>query len=231
MKVKEDSEKAGLKLSIQKTKITASSPITSCQIDGEPVRYFYFLGLQNHSRCDWSHKIKRWLFLERKAMANLHRVLKSRDITLLTKVHIVQAMFFPVVMYGCGSWTIKNPEHWRTDAFELCWRILWVPWTARRSNQSILKENNPEYLLERLMLKRKLQYFGHLTWRADSLEKNLMPRKSEGKQRRGRQRMKCLNASLTQWTWVWANSRDSEGQGRLACFSPWVAKGWTHLSN
>ena len=196
MRVKEESEKADLKLSIKKTKITASSPITSCQIDGEPVRYVYFLGLRNHSRCDCSHKIKRCLFLERKAMANLDRVLKSRDITLLTKVHIVQAMFFPVVMYRCGSWTIKKPKHWRTDAFELCWRRLWVPWTARRSNQSILKENNPEYLLERLMLKRKLQYFDHLMWRADSLEKTMTLGKTEGMRRRGQQRVKLLDGMI-----------------------------------
>ena len=158
MRVKEESEKADLKLSIQKTKITASSPITSCQIDGEPVRYFYFLGLRNHSRCDCSHKIKRCLFLERKAMANLDRVLKSRDITLPTKDYIIKAMVFPVVMYKCECWTIKKAQCWRIDPFELwCWRRhLRVPWTARKSNQSNLKEVSPDYSLEGLMLKLKL---------------------------------------------------------------------------
>ena len=158
---------------------------------------FIFLGSKITADGDCSHKIKGCLFLERKAMANLDRVLKSRDITLLTEVHVVQAMFFPVVMYGCRSWTIKKPEHWRSDAFELCWRRLFEsPWTARRSKQSILKENNPEYLLERLMLKWKLQYFGHLMWRADSLEKTVMLGKTEGKRRRGQQRMKLLDGMI-----------------------------------
>ena len=136
MKVKEENEKVGLKLNIQKTKIMVSSPITSCQIDGEPVRYFYFLGLRNHSRCDCSHKIKRRLLLGRKTMTNLDSVLKGRDITLLTKVHLIKYTAFPVVMYGYESWTIKKAEHQRTDAFKLwCWRrLLRVPWTARSSN-------------------------------------------------------------------------------------------------
>ena len=131
---------------------------------------------------DCSHEIKRCLLLGRKAMTSLDSVLKSRDITLLTKVHIVKAMIFPVVMYRCESWTIIKAEHQRTDAFELWYwrRLLRVPWTARRSNQSILKEINPEYSLEGLMLKLKLQYFGHLIWRADSLEKTLMLGKIEG---------------------------------------------------
>ena len=142
-------------------------------------------------------------------MTNLDSILKSRDITLPTKVRLVKAMVFPVVMYGCENWTIKNTEHWRTDAFELwCWkRLLRVPWTTRRSNQSILKEINPEYSLERLMLKLKLQYCGHLMWRrVNSLENTLMLEKIEGRRRRGRQRMRWWMASSTRWTWVWANS-------------------------
>ena len=167
MKVKEESEKVGLKLNIQKTKIMASGPITSWPIDGETVETvtdFIFLGSKITANDDCSHEIKRCLLLGRKAMTNLDSIFKSRDITLLTKVHLVKAMLFPVVMYGCESWTIKTAEHQRTDAFELwCWRrLLRVPWTARRSNQSILKEISPEYSLEGLMLKLKLQYFGHL---------------------------------------------------------------------
>ena len=144
-----------------------------------------FWGLQNH--CWQSHEIKRHLLLERKAMANLESILKSRDITLLTKVHIVKATIFPVVMYGCESWTIKKAKCWRIDAFELwCWRrLLRVSGAARRSNQSILKEISPEYSLEGLMLKLKLQYFGHLMWRAKSLEKMLMMGKTEGRRVRG----------------------------------------------
>ena len=157
----------------------------------------FILGLQNHC-ADCSHENKRCLFLD--------RLLKSRDITLLTKVHIVKAVVFPVVMYRRESWTIKKAEHQITDAFELCcWRrLLRVPWIARRSNQSILKEINPEYLLEGLML--KLQYFGHLMQRASSLEKTLMLRKIEGRRGREWQGMKWLDGSPTQWTWVWANS-------------------------
>ena len=149
----------------------------------------YFCGLLNHC----SHEIKRCLLLGRKAMTNLDSTLKSRDITLPTKVCQVKAMVFPVVMYGCESWTIKKAECWRTDAFELrCWRrLLRVPWTARRSNQSILKEISPEYPLEGVMLKLKLQYFGHLMRRTDSLEKTLMLAKTEG--RRGWQRMRWLD--------------------------------------
>ena len=188
MKVKEDSEKAGLKLSVQKMKIMASSPITSWQIDGETmetVRDFIFLGSKITADGDSSHEIKRRLLLGRKAMTNLDSTLKSRDVTLPTKVRLVKAMVFQVVMYRCESWTIKKAEHWRIDAFELwCWRrLLRVSWTARRSSQSILKEINPEYLLEGLMLKLKLQYFGHLMLRADSLEKTLMLGKIEGGRR------------------------------------------------
>ena len=144
---------------------------------------------------DCSHKIKRCLILERKAMTNLNIILKSRDITLLIKVHIVKAMVFPVVMYECERWTIKKAGHQRIDAFQLwCWRrLLRIPWPARRSNQSILKEINPEYSLEGLRLKLKLQYFGHLMWRTDSVEKTLMLGKIEGRRRRGRQRMRWLD--------------------------------------
>ena len=167
MKVKEESEKVSLKLNIQKTKIMASSPITSWQIDGktmETVRDFIFGGSRITEDGDYSHEIKRRLLLERKIITNLDSMLKSRDIALPTKVCLVKAMVFPVVMYGCESWTMKRAEHQRIDAFELwCWRrLLRVPWTARRSNQSILKEISPEYSLEGLMLKLKLQYFGHL---------------------------------------------------------------------
>ena len=166
MKAKEESEKVGLKLNIQKTKIRimAPGPITSWQIDGETVTDFIFLGSKITADGDCSHKIKRPLLLGRKAMTNLDSILKSRDITLPTKVCLVKAMVFPVVMYGCESWTVKKAEHQRIDAFELwCWRrLLQIPWTARRSNQSILKEIIPEYSLEGLTLKLKLQYFGHL---------------------------------------------------------------------
>ena len=166
MTVKEESEKAGLKLSIQKTKIMASSPITSWQIDGETMAIVtdYFLGLQNTADDNCNHEIKRHLLFERKAMTNLDSILKNIFITLLTEFYLVKAMAFPVVIYECESWTIEEAEHRRTDAFELwCWRrLLRVPWIARRSNQSILKEISPEYLLKVLMLKLKLQYFGHL---------------------------------------------------------------------
>ena len=186
----EESEKVGLKLNIQKTKIMTSGPITSWQIDGETmemVRDFIFLGSKITEDGDCSHEIKRHLLLGRKAMTKLESILKSRDITLPTKVHLVKAMVFPVVMYVCESWTIKKAECRRIDAFELwCWRrLLRVPWTARRSNQSILKEISPKYSLEGLMLKLKLQYFGHLMRRADSFEKTLMLGKIEGRRRRG----------------------------------------------
>ena len=167
MKVKEESEKVGLKINIQKAKIMISDPITSWQIDGETVemvRDFIFLGSKITADGDCSHEIKRCLLLGRKPMINLDSKLKSRDITLLTKVRLVKAKVFPVAMYGCESWTVKKDEHRRIDAFELwCWRrLLRVPWAARRSNQSILKEISPKYSLEGLMLKLKLQYFGHL---------------------------------------------------------------------
>ena len=154
-----------------------------------------FFWLQNHCRCDYSHEILKCLLLRRKTTTNLDSILKSRDITLWTKVHLVKAMVFPVVMYGCESWTIKKAEHQRIYAFELwCWkRLSRVPWTARRSNQSILKEISPEYSLEGLMLKLKLQYFGHLMWRTNSFEKTLILGKIEGGRRRVWQRMRWLN--------------------------------------
>ena len=167
MKVKEESGKLGLKLTILKTKIMASGPITSWEIDGgtvETVSDFIFWGSKITADGDCSHEIKRRLLLGRKVMTNLDSVLNSRDITLSTKVRLVKAMVFPVVMYGCESWTVKKDEHQKIDAFELwCWRrLLRVPWTARRSNQSIPKEISPGCSLEGLMLKLKLQYFGHL---------------------------------------------------------------------
>ena len=187
LKVKEESEKVGLKLNIQKTNIMASSPITSWKIDGETMADFIFLDVKITAGGDCSHEIKRCLLLGMKVMTNLDSILKSRGIILPTKVHLVKAMVFPVVIYGCGSWTIKKAECRRIDAFELwCWRrLLRVPQTARRSNQSILKEISPECSLEGLMLKLKLQYFGPLTQRADSLEKTLMLGNIEGTRRRG----------------------------------------------
>ena len=188
MKVKEESEKVGLMLNIQKIKIMASGPITSWHIEGETVetvRDFIFLGSKITADGDCSHKIKRHLLLGRKAMTNLDSILKSRDIALLTKVHLVKAMVFPVVRYGCESWTIEKAECHRIDAFEQwCWRrLLRVPGTARRSNQSILKEISPEYSLEGLMPKLKFQYFGHLMQRTDSLEKTLMLGNIEGRRK------------------------------------------------
>ena len=166
MTVKVESEKGGLKLNIQKMKIMASGPITSQQIDGETVKTvsdFVFLGSKITADGDCSHEMKRCLLLGRKVMTNLDSTLKSRDTTLPTEVCLVKAMFFPVVMYGCDSWTRKKAERQSIDAFALwCWRrLLRVPWTARRSNQSILKEISPGYSLKGLMLKLKLQYFGH----------------------------------------------------------------------
>ena len=198
MKVKEESEKVGLKLNIQKTRIMESGPITSWQIDGETVETvagYIFLGSKITADGDYSREIKRCLLLGRKLMMNLDSILKSIDDTLPTKFHLVKAIVFPVVMYRCESWTIKKAECQRIDAFELwCWRrLLRVPWTARRSNQSILKEISPRCSLLGLMLKLKLQYFGHLMRRTDSFEKTLMLRKIEGRRRRRRQRMKWLD--------------------------------------
>ena len=196
MKVKEESEKVGWKFNIRKTKIMASGPITSWQIDGETVETvadFIFLGSQITADGDCSHEIKRCLLLVRKIMTNLDSTLKSRDITLSTKVCLVKAMVFssgPVWM-----WELDYKESWRTDAFEPWrWRkLLRVPWTARRSNQSILKEISPEYSLEGLMLKLKLQYFGHLIRRADSFEKTLLLGMSVGGRRRGQKKMRWLD--------------------------------------
>ena len=198
MKVKEESKKAGLKLNIQKTKIMTSGPITSWQIDGETtetVTDFILGGSKITADGDCSHEIKRHLLLGRKVMTNLDNILKSRDMTLPTKVCLVKTLVLPVVTSGCKSWTVKKAECWRIYAFELwCWRrLLRVPWTARRSNKSILKEISPEYSLEGLMLKLKLQYFGDLMWRTDPLEKTLMLGKIEGGRRRGWWRMRWLD--------------------------------------
>ena len=202
MKVKDESEKVGLKLNIQKMKIMASGPTTSWEIDGETVEtgsHFILGGSKITADGDCSHEIKRCLLLGRKVMTNLDSILKSRDITLPTKVHLVKAMVFLVVMYGCG--TMKEAKCQGIDAFELwCWRrLLRVPWTARRSNQSILKEISPVCSLEGMMLKLKLQYFGHRMRRVDSLEKNLMLGGLGGRRTRGRQRMRwldCITVSM-----------------------------------
>ena len=217
MKVKVESENFGLKLNIQKTKIMASSPMTSWEIDGETVETvsdFIFLGSKITADGDYSHEIKRRLLLGRKVMTNLDSIFKSIDITLPTKVRLINAMVFPVIMYGCESWTVKKAERRRIDAFELwCWRRLESPldWTptspfCRRSNQSILKEINPGISLEGMMLKLKLQYFGHLMLRVHSLEKTLMLGGIGGRRRRGRPRVRRLDASRTRWTWFWVNS-------------------------
>ena len=198
MKVKGESEKVVLKLNIQKTKIMASSPITSWEIDGETVETvsdFIFWGSKITADGNCSHEIKTRLLLGRKVMTYLDSILKSRNTTLPANVLTVKAMTFSVVMYGCEHWTIKKPEHQRIDAFELwCWRrLLRVPWTARRSNQTILKEISPGISLEGMMLKLKLQYFGHLMRRVDSLGKTLMLGGIGGRRRRGRQRMSWLD--------------------------------------
>uniref|UniRef100_A0A4W2D7V1 RNA-directed DNA polymerase n=1 Tax=Bos indicus x Bos taurus TaxID=30522 RepID=A0A4W2D7V1_BOBOX len=198
MKVKVESEKVGLSLNIQKTKIMASGPITSWEIDGETVETvsdFILGGSKITADGDCSHEIKRRLLLGRKVMTNLDSIFKNRDITLPAKVHLAKTMVFPVVMYGCESWTVKKAERRRIDAFELwCWRrLLRVPWTARRSNQSVLKEISPGIFLEGMMLKLKLQYFCHLMRRIDSLEKTLMLGGIGGRKRRGRQRMRWLD--------------------------------------
>ena len=198
MKVKVESEKVGLKLNIQKMKIMASGPIISWEIDGETVETvsdFILGGSKITEDGDCSHEIKRHLHLGRKVMTNLDSILKNRDVTLPTKVCLVKAMVFPVVMYGCESWTVKKAERQRTDAFELwCWRrLLRVPWTARRSKESILKEISLGCSLKELILKLKLQFFGHLMRRVDSLEKTLMLGGIGGRRKRGRQRMRWLD--------------------------------------
>ena len=198
--------------------MVASGFITSWQIDGdtmETVIDFIFGCSKITADGDCSHEIKRRLLLGRKVMTNLDSIFKSWDITLPTKVHLVKATVFPVVMYGCESWTVKKAECWRIDTFEL-WcsrRLLQIPWTAKRSNQSIL-EISPGISLEEMMLKLKLQYFGHLMRRADSLEKTLVLGGIGGRRRRGWQRMRCWMASLTQSAWFWVNSRSWWWTGR-----------------
>ena len=209
--MKEESENVGLKLNIQKTKIMASGPITSWEIDGETVETmsdFIFGGSKMTKDGDCSHEIKKCLLLGRKVMTNLDSIFKSRDVTLSTKVHLVKAMVFPVVMYGYESWTVKKAEHWRIDAFEVWYwrRLLRVPWTARRSNHSILKEISPGCSLEGMILKLKLQYFGHLMRRVKSL---VQPWCWEGLGTGGEGDGRGWDgwmASPTWWTWIWVNS-------------------------
>ena len=192
----------------------------------ETVTDFTFLGSKITADDDCRHEIKRRLLLGRKAMTNLDGIFKSRDITLSTKVHLVKAMVFPVVIYRYEIWTIKKAEHWRIDAFKLwCWRrLLRAPWTARRSNQSILKEINHKNSLKGQMLKLKLQYFGHLMWRTDSLEKILLLEKVEGRKRRAWRRMRWLDGIADSMDISLSKLGDGEGQGSLVCCSLWACK-------
>ena len=245
MKVKEECEKVDLKLNIQKTKIMASGPITSWQIDGETVETvtdFILLGSKITADGDCSHEIKRCLLLGTKATTNLDSILESKDITLPTKVGLVEAMVFPVVMYGCESWTVKKAECQRIDVFELwCWwRLLRVPWTARKSNQSIPKNISPGCSLEGLMLKLKLQYFGCLMRRTDSLEKTLrLGRISSWQEEKGttEDEMAGWHHRLHGHGFGWTPGV-GDGQGGLACCDSWGRKesdtteqlNWTELN-
>ena len=208
----------------------ASSPITSWEIDGETMEtatdFIWVGGSKITADGDCSYEIKRCLLLGRKAIINLDSKIKSRDFILLTKIRLVKAMIYPVVMYGCESWTIKKAEHWRVDASELwCWRrLLRVPWTARRSNQAILKEISPEYSLEGLMLKMKLQYFGLLMWRTDPFERALMLGWLLAGGKGDDRGWDAWMTSLTRWTWVWVNSRSWWRTGRPGVLQSWGRK-------